>query len=455
VTRLPIRLRLTLVFSAGMAVVLLGAGLLVYSRVASDLAASLDQQLRRRADDVSALVAGGGSLDATRGPLIEPGESFAEVVTAQGRVVDATRPIGQRLLLSPAELGRAERGPTFVNRASVPGLDEPARLLALPLARGGRRLVLVVGATREDRAETLSSLRAAFLIGGPLALLLTSLGGYALAGAALRPIEAMRRRAAEISVSALDERLPADDTRDEVGRLGTTLNEMLARLEDGVARERSFVADASHELRTPLALLAAELDLALRGDRSREELERAIQSAADDVARIARLANDLLLLATAEQGRLPLEVAPTDVLDVLHTVVGRFEQRARKAGRALSVDGAEPLVVVADRLRLEQAVTNMLDNALRHGGGAVAVGAVARNGAAELHVVDGGGGLPPELGGRAFERFSRAGPGEGSGLGLAIVETIARAHGGEAHVENRPEGGADQWISVPAADRPL
>jgi signal transduction histidine kinase len=136
-------------------------------------------------------------------------------------------------------------------------------LLALPVVRSARRQILVVGATRGDRAETLASLRDAFLIGGPLALLLTSLAGYALAGAALRPIEAMRRRAAEISSSSLDERLPVPEADDEVSRLGETLNEMLGRLEDGVLGERRFVADASHELRTPLTLLKTELELAL------------------------------------------------------------------------------------------------------------------------------------------------------------------------------------------------
>jgi hypothetical protein len=184
-SRLPIRVRLALYFSLAMAVVLAAAGWFAYARVSSDLGNALDQDLRARGQDLSALVASGGSVASTQGALIENGESFAEVLDAQGRVLDATRPIALNLL-TQSELHSALRGPLFTNRPSVPGLDEPARLLALPATRGGEHVTLVVGATRENRAETLSSLRAAFLIGGPIALVLAALGGYLLAGAALR-----------------------------------------------------------------------------------------------------------------------------------------------------------------------------------------------------------------------------------------------------------------------------
>ena len=380
-SRLPLRIRLTLVFTLAMAVVLAGAGVFLYQRVASDLSDALDVQLRGRALDVSALVRRGGSLEATTGPLVEKGESFAELLTVRGAVADATAPI-RRPLLTGAELRRAHTHQLFANRSSVPGLDEPARLLAVPLTRGSDRLVLVVGATRENRVETLRSLRAAFAIGGPLALLLVSLAGYALAGAALRPIEAMRRRAGAISASSIDERLPVPPARDEVSRLGETLNEMLARLEDGLARERRFVADAGHELRTPLALLRAELELALSRERSPAELEQVIRSAAAETDRLARLAEDLLLLARTEQGELRLETEPTDALDVLRAVATRFEHRADSEGRSIAVGTGEPLVVTVDRLRVEQALGNLVANALEHGGGRVTLTASARNGSA-------------------------------------------------------------------------
>lgn len=445
-TRLPIRVRLALYFAVAMAVVLAAAGWFAYARVSSDLGSALDQDLRARGQDLSALVASGGSVASTQGALIENGESFSEVVDAQGRVLDATSPIG-RSLLSSAELAAARSEPLFTDRPSVPGLDEPARMLALPIVREGQKVVLVVGATTENRAETLGSLRTAFLIGGPIALLLAGLGGYLLAGAALRPIESMRKRAADISATSLDERLPVPSGDDEVSRLGETLNAMLARLEDGLERERRFVADASHELRTPLALLKIELALALKPGRSDAELRAAIESAAEATERLSRIADDLLLLARAERGGLRLKREQVDVTDIFEEVAGRF-----RTDREISVASGEPLVFPADRLRLEQALTNLVDNALRHGDGAVTMSAVRQNGTAELHVVDEGPGFGADFLPQAFERFTRGDDGregEGSGLGLAIVATIAHAHHGSARAANAPGGGADVWISLP------
>jgi heavy metal sensor kinase len=450
VNRLPIRLRLTLFFALAMAVVLLLAGWLVYARVSHNLSSALDQQLRSRAQDVSALVRREGALRSTGGTLVEHGESFAQLLSAKGTVLDATTRHDRTPLLPPRDFTRALRGPMFLNRSSTPELDEPARLLAVPVERGSRRLVLVVGATRENRAETLRSLRNAFLIGGPLALLLAALAGYGLAASALRPIEAMRRRAADISASSLDDRLPVPPSRDEVSRLGETLNEMLTRIGDGLARERRFVADASHELRTPLALIKTELELALRRSRSTEELEAAIRGAAEDTERLSRIADDLLLLARAEQGRVPLRSQPVDVADVFETVAGRFRSRAESERRDLSVAAGDPLVVSADRSLLEQALANMVDNAFTHGAGRISLRTEQRNGSTELHVLDEGKGFPADFLHHAFERFSRGQKttADGSGLGLAIVETIAEAHGWEARAANAPGGGTDVWLAL-------
>jgi len=424
----------------------------VYHSVASDLSRALDQELRARAQDLSALVAHGGSLRASRGGLIENGESFAEVVAGGGRVLDATAPIGTRRLISSAQVERALRAPLFTNRSSAPGLDEPARLLAVPLQQKDRPLVLVVGTTRENRAETLRSLLTAFFIGGPLALILTSVGGYAVAGAALRPIEAMRRRAEEISSSSLDERLPVPLVADEISRLGETLNQMLARIEDGVARERNFVTDASHELRTPLALLQTELELALRQERSATELEQALRSAAAETDRLGRIANDLLLLARSENGRLPLQLETVDLAEVLETVRGRFASRVDATDRAISVETNAARVVTADRIRLEQALGNMVDNAVRYGDGLITLTVAVHAGSLELHVADEGQGFRQPFLDRAFERFSRGDEmrsTSGSGLGLAIVAAVALAHGGTAHAANRSDRGADVWIVLP------
>ena len=434
-TRLPIRLRLTLFFAVAMAIVLAAVGAFVYSQVAGDLDRSLDKELRSRAQALSALTANGGSVHG--------GGTFAELVTPAGRVVDATPELRGAPLLTPSQLAES---PRFFDLRSIPGQDDPGRVLAFPSGRE----ILVVGATLEHRDDTLTSLKAAFLVGGPVALVLMSIGGYLLAGAALQPIETMRRRAAEISTSSLDERLPVPPADDEVSRLGRTLNEMLERIEDGVERERRFVADASHELRTPLATLRAELELALRRSRTTKEFESSIRSAAAETDRLSRIADDLLLLARAEQGSLPLRTEPTDLVDVLDAVRDRFDARAELEGRSVEVDTEEAPVAKVDRLRVEQALGNLVDNAFRHGRGPITLTTATHNSSVELHVLDQGPGFAPEFREHAFKPFSRATPsGDGSGLGLAIVETIARAHHGSVGAALGRDGGADVWIRLP------
>ena len=451
---LAIRMRVAGVFALAMAVVLAATGWFLYLRLGSHLSVALDHELGLRADDLSGLVRDRtGSLGPAGNPrFVEQGEAYAQLLDAQGHVLEATRPLGKTALLSGAELVRARREAIFANRKSVPGLDEPSRLLATPLGRGGRRLVLVVGATRQDRAETLASLRNELLIAGPIALLLATFAGYALAGLSLRPVEAMRRRAAEVSAQTPGERLPVPKTGDELERLGETLNTMLARLEAALERERAFVADAGHELRTPLALLRTELELALRHSETVDELRDAVRAASEETDRLAQLAEALLLGARSEKGELALRQEDLAVADLLASVTARFEWRAAEAGRPLSFDAPPDTFVRGDRLRLEQALGNLVDNALRHGAGTVRLEAVPATGAVELHIRDEGAGLQPDFLPHAFERFTRPSPdrgGRGSGLGLSIVRTIALAHEGTA--EATTAGSGDVWIALPRA----
>ncbi|MDP9491894.1 MAG: ATP-binding protein, partial [Actinomycetota bacterium] len=237
-----------------------------------------------------------------------------------------------------------------------------------------------------------------------------------------------------------------------IGRLSETLNAMLERLEHAIERERSFVADASHELRTPLALLKAELELALRKPRTATELEQALQSAAVETDRLVRLAEDLLVLAQADDGRLPLRRDTVEAGDLLGAVREAFRSRAENAGRTIEADSSDGVALGADRVRLEQALGNLVDNALRHGTGTVRLSAVERDGLVELHVADEGAGFPTDFLPHAFERFGRADEARtsgGAGLGLALAAAIAEAHGGSAHAANRGGRGADVWLSIP------
>lgn len=453
-SRMPVRLRVAAAFAAAMAVVLAGAGLLIYTKVGDDLSQALDQDLRLRGQDLAALVAAPHQSLARQPPgrLIEHGESFAELLTPAGQVTDSTRPIGAVPLIAPSEVSTVlARGPRFADTPGVPGLDEGARLLATPVTRGGRRLVLVVGATRENRAETLHSLRTGMLIAGPIALVLATMLGYLLAGAGLRTVEAMRARAASISADQPGDRLPVPQTHDELQRLGETLNEMLARLEAAVERERGFLAEAGHELRTPLALLRAELDYALRYAETDGELRVAIRTASEETDRLVQLSGDLLLLASAQGGQIPLKEERLQADELLSTVRNRFAARASAEGRQITVNAGSDIDLHGDRLRLEQALCNLVDNALRYGRGQVELAASAVDDHVELHVRDRGPGFPPDFLPHAMQRFTRADASRtshGTGLGLAIVSTIARAHNGHAVAANRPDGGAAVAISL-------
>jgi signal transduction histidine kinase len=456
VRHIPIRVRVAAAFAIAMALVLTATSLFLYARLGTHLADAIERNLRLRAQDLTAVVSEpGGSLGTLAGiPFVEHGESYAQLLDAEGRVLDATRPLNTSSLLRADELRAALRGPMFIERSSVPGLDEPSRMLTSPLTRDGEKLVLVVGLTVEDRNETLASLRNILLIAGPVALALATLAGYVLAGFSLRPVESMRNRAAEISAETTGERLPVPESGDEIARLAETLNAMLDRLELALEHERDFVADAGHELRTPLALLRTELELSLRHAESPGELREAVRRSSEEVDRLAQLADDLLLIARTERGKLKLRLEPLAISDLLGSVARRFEWRAHEAGRPLQVLAEVDATVSGDRLRLEQALSNLVDNALRHGSGQVELSAALRDGSVELHVKDKGAGFPSDFLPQAFERFARSDRARsrgGAGLGLSIVRLVAEAHGGEARVATLEQGGADAYIVLPCA----
>ena len=446
-SRLPIRLRLMLTFALVMAVVLAATGGFVYVRVGDALLTSVDQTLRSQATEASTRAHDEHGLvdqDASGGTTL------AQLLDGNGTVTRTTIG-GLTPLLSPGDAARVSASGTVWRSITLKTPSGDWRVLGVR-ARGGG--VVAVARSLEPREETLHRLLHELTIAFPLALLLAAVAGYALAAGALRPVEAMRRRAAAVTATRPG-RLPVPRSRDEVSRLALTLNDMLGRLEAAFQHERRFLSDASHELRTPLALLRAELELALRRPRSVDELELALRSAAEETERLSRLAEDLLLIARADQGALPIRREHVPATDVLTTVAERFAVRARSHAQTLRVEDGD-VVLDADPLRVEQALGNLVDNALAYGGGTVTLEARLRDGVVELHVTDDGPGFPEGFVDRAFDRFSRADDARsrgGTGLGLSIVALIARAHGCDAGASNRPTGGADVWFAVPAPPR--
>ena len=366
-------------------------------------------------------------------------------------MLDTTPGAGRDPLLDSAQLARAKTA-TVTHRAH--GSTHPTASACWHGRRGPPAATSswCVGESLQQRSRALEGLHRLLAIGGPLALLIAALAGYAVAAAALRPVERMRRRAAALTAGEAGGRLPVPPSQDEIERLGHTLNEMLGRLEAALLRERSFVSDASHELRTPLAILRTELELALRGRSTRDELEAAVRSAAEETDRLNQLADDLLVIARSDQGRLPVRPADLRAGELLEGVAHRFAARARAEERPLRTGEGADVRLRADPARIEQALANMVDNALRHGRGDVVLSAGRTDGHVELHVCDEGPGFPPDFLDSAFERFSRADEARsrgGTGLGLAITDAVARAHGGSAHAANRGQGGADVWLTLP------
>jgi heavy metal sensor kinase len=443
--RVPIRLKLALTF-AGMMIVLFGVlSLLLYIQFAAGLDAGIKSSLETRAADLSAVASESDQQLSKHPQLPEGSGGFAQILTPSGQVLASTSDLGDRALLSAGQLSRALRGHVDVNEG------ERVQLLAYRPAHASTN-VLVVGVSTAERDSALASLQRLLFIGGPIALLIACFAGYVVAARALGPVETMRRRAARMCGFGSDERLPVPAARDEIQRLGETLNEMLARLEDVVERGRAFVAGASHELRTPLTILQLELDEALSGDRSDEELRDAIGSAREEVRRLTSLAEDLLVIAQSDHQRLPIISERFEVHRAMRVIAERYSHLEGQAGRTVRVEPESEVFIEADVARLDQALSNMVHNALRFGEGPVIMRASKRDGLVELHVLDRGPGFSPEFLPHAFERFSRADPARsrgGTGLGLAIVRAIAEAHGGLVEAENRPGGGAHVWLTLP------
>ena len=449
----PVRRRVALVLSSVLALLLVTAGGVIYARTRSGLDAAINQGLRSRAADLTALVreADTGLAQAGRSAAGGSGNGFAQILTSNGRVIDAPPSLRRAHLLSRSQVAVASRHDLLLQHVRSPTGDGHLRLLAGPVDAQGQRLIVVAGTPLAQRDEALAGLGTLLLTVGAATLVLASLAGYVAVGQALRPVARMSARARGIQTGSLQQRLPVPPSGDELTQLGETLNAMLDRLQSGFARERAFVDDASHELRTPITILRGELELALRDGRTVEDFRDAIGTAGEEADRVASLAENLLVLARADQGQLVMAGDAREVREILDEVAARFAHRATRLGANVTVDGSADAAIAVDQDAIVRALSNLVDNALRYGATSVRLAASSGDCVA-LRVIDNGWGLPDEFLPRAFERFTRADAARGrggSGLGLAIVAAIAAAHGGSAVIRNRPDGGAEATISLP------
>jgi heavy metal sensor kinase len=449
----PIRVRLTAWYVIVLAVVLVGLGAFVVTRLRSDLTAELDGPLRAGAVQIAAGFRAEGAKDFLDvAHTVLPGPRYrgsgAQILHAAGPVAIADGdPVTETPLIDAATRRRVLAGGRVVASVQRGSPSMHFRLVALPVNRRGRRYALVVVESLATVDRAVHSALLLLLVGSGVALALIALGGWWIARKALRPVERMTTRADGIGIHDLTERIAIPRVQDEVGHLARTLNAMLDRLEEGVDARQRLLADASHELRAPLAAMRSELEVSLRHDALGEEARVVLASTRDEVVRMAQIVDNLLTFARVDEGRLDLLIGCPDLRALAEEVARTHQTAAESAGVELVVDG-DPVEVAADRDRLGQVIGNLVDNAIRFAppGSEIRISVRHDSGGARIQVSDLGPGVPADARDRIFERFARQDPARGrrggAGLGLAICREIVRAHGGRIWVEaNEPRGG--------------
>lgn len=460
---LSLRTKLTLWYASWMLGVLIASGVAVHLLLSGSLRravdASLVEQVRLLEERLRALEQGREPPEI-RIERLTFAPTFVELITLEGEIADVAAASEQdRVPLPPEMLAR-------VRESSEP-IIEDAR------ARDGRAMRVITWRVLNARGEPDYFLRAGYVIEDLhraerkllgtlvltifLALIAAGLGGRVIATKALEPVDRLTRAARAITSRNLAERVEVPPSHDELAHLAETFNQMIARLHEAFARERRFTEDAAHELRTPLAILRSDLEIALRRERSAEEYRQVLQRGLEEILRLDKLAEDLLLLASSESGQAVLERAPLR-LDLLGREV--FEQiRSRAEARRLDLtlqDSGDPLLVLGDERRLRQLLLNLLENALKFtlAGGRITLRLSRTPTRARLEVEDTGCGIPPEDLPHIFERFYRrpAKEASGSGLGLAISRWIVEAHGGRIWAESEVNRGSRFICELPLAE---
>jgi heavy metal sensor kinase len=439
-------------------------GVLMYWIVAFRLLRRQDALLLKKADRILAILQqpGGGRplTNAQKEALDHLGQNIVVHESQGSRKVQYQSPEMQANPLAPslAMLGWAE-GPDR-QFTTLPFKGETWRVIAEPYRAGDdRQGVLQVVGNLEDVQDTLTNLRFAILLLVPAGILCSAMGGFWLAGRALAPVGRIASMAREIEASKLDQRLPHPGVDDEIGRLVMTLNRMIARLESSFDSMKRFTADASHELRNPLATMRNTIDVTLEQPRTADQQRAALESLGEDVDRLRRIVEDLLLLARADNGRIAMNRERVRLDSLVQALAEIQQPRAQELGVAVAL-ASGPAEVNGDERWLYQMVGNLLDNALKFAGagGKVLMEVTSQGDTVRLRVSDSGPGIPDEDLERIFERFYQVDPSRaqrtGSGLGLAIAAWIVQVHEGRISAANHPGGGAVFTVELPAAAIP-
>jgi len=455
---LPIRARLTVWYSLFLVVTLVAVGAFLVIELRTDLRSTIDRQVRTGSGAIvqNYISDGVAGFRATSAAALRRSGSDAQVLASDGRVTVFYGELARHPMLTGTTAAMALANKLQLLDVRLGPASEPFRVLATPVAVHTGLQLVVVAAPLQGVNEAVGRILKLLLIAGPAAMLVAGLGAWWLLRRALQPVERMRRKAEEIGIDQLHERLAPPKVTDEVGQLATTLNAMLDRLEAGVKANRQLIADASHELRTPLAAMRVELDVSLR-DARRTEAERAVlQSVREDVDRMSRTVDNLMTLARADEGRLDLIQSDVELDAALEAAAALLRPLA-EAKRVRLRMAVEPSRTFGDPNRLQLALANLIENAIKYTppGGEVTLSSWRRGAEAGVTVADTGPGIPEDEQAHVFDRFyridrSRSRESGGSGLGLAICREIAHAHRGRVWVESDEGKGSAFSIALRA-----
>ena len=455
-----VRTRLTLWYAAVLALSLIAFAVLVYYAAAAIFYERQDESLRSTAQTVASAyleefeeqhtLAKAGQVVLTE--LVFPNR-YVQVLDKDGRPIASSGNLSDTVLPIPATLlnQARERSGSFV---SVNGL----RVAVVPLSTDQELGFATVAEPLSVIEEGLRRLRRNFVAGVPVILLLATAGGYFLARKSLLPIASMNQQTQHISAARLSSRLDVANPRDELGRLATTINDLLTRLENSFKEQQRFVADASHELRTPLAVLRGETEVALTKTRTIDEYQESLALIKDEAERLSRIVEDLFILA-----RQPLDAPAAlmkEPLSLNETVkdCARAAQvlATRKGVRLKTANDSASIVVHGDKELLQRLILNLLDNAVKYtpAGGEILFALTRQNGNAQIVVRDTGIGIPQADQLHVFDRFYRVDKVRsralgGAGLGLSIVRWIVDAHGGKIDVQSTPGKGSAFTVELP------
>jgi heavy metal sensor kinase len=448
---LPIRWRLSLWYMSLTALVLVIFSVAVYIGLERRLSATLDEDLRSQASLAASSVTFGGGNAILDAAYQLSNDALLWVLSLNGtQMLKVGGTQFEQFSPQQDEVERAAVGKTTLSTVKVG--DQTLRMITVPIRGGDRRGstneivgALQLGYSTSRVEDALDLLVQALLVIAPVAIVIAALTGYLLAGRALRPVADITRLAGQIDGDDLAARLSLDLPNDELGRLASTFDSMLGRIDLAFQRQRQFTGDAAHELRTPLALMRSQIDLALTQADTPLEFREALTALDGDVARMTSLVGMLLSLARADAGQLAPNRDSVDLADLARDVAEQLEPIARDNGIVITTDLA-PVTVSVDADMIIQVLVNLIDNAITNTppGGTITVRVAPGDAATALVAVsDTGVGIPPEHLPRIFDRFYRIDTGRarsrgGIGLGLAICQAIAHAHDGvlSAHSEN-------------------